>query len=56
MPPLLRTVLAMKPKTDGSAPCRGVGQRGSGINLSRSPVQSGLLGLTDELQAHLSIL
>ena len=38
--PLLRTVLAMKPKTVGSAPCQEVVLRGSDIDLGLLPIQS----------------
>jgi 4-hydroxy-3-polyprenylbenzoate decarboxylase len=40
MLPLLRTVLAMKPKTVGSAPCQEVVLKGDDIDLSRLPVQT----------------
>ena len=40
MLPLLRTVLAMKPRTVGSAPCQEVVLRGSEIDLSRFPIQT----------------
>ena len=40
MLPLLKTVLAMKPKTLGSAPCQEVVLRGDDIDLSRLPVQT----------------
>jgi len=38
--PLLKTVLAMKPRTVGSAPCQEIVLRGSDIDLSTLPIQS----------------
>jgi 4-hydroxy-3-polyprenylbenzoate decarboxylase len=38
--PLLKTVLAMKPRTRGSGPCQEVVLRGAEIDLGRLPVQS----------------
>jgi 4-hydroxy-3-polyprenylbenzoate decarboxylase len=38
--PLLKTVLAMKPRTVGSAPCQEVVLKGDAIDLGRLPVQS----------------
>jgi 4-hydroxy-3-polyprenylbenzoate decarboxylase len=38
--PLLRTVMAMKPKTVGHAPCQDVVLTGSEIDLNRLPVQT----------------
>ncbi len=38
--PLLKTVMAMKPKTVGSAPCQEVVLTGSDIDLSALPVQT----------------
>lgn len=38
--PLLRTVMAMKPKTVGSAPCQEVVLTGSDIDLAALPVQT----------------
>jgi 4-hydroxy-3-polyprenylbenzoate decarboxylase len=40
MLPLLKTVMAMKPKTVGSAPCQEVVLTGDDIDLSRLPVQT----------------
>jgi len=40
MLPLLRTVMAMKPRTLGSAPCQEIVLKGSDINLGRLPVQT----------------
>ncbi len=40
MLPLLKTVMAMKPKTVGSAPCQEVVLTGSDIDLGRLPVQT----------------
>lgn len=40
MLPLLKTVLAMKPKTVRRAPCQEVVLRGDDIDLSRLPIQS----------------
>ena len=40
MLPLLKTVMAMRPKTVGSAPCQEVVLRGPDIDLSRLPIQS----------------
>jgi len=40
MLPLLRTVMAMKPKTVGRAPCQEVALQGSDIDLGRLPVQT----------------
>jgi 4-hydroxy-3-polyprenylbenzoate decarboxylase len=38
--PLLKTVMAMKPKTVGSAPCQEVVLKGSDIDLERLPIQT----------------
>ncbi|TQV83451.1 UbiD family decarboxylase [Denitrobaculum tricleocarpae] len=38
--PLLKTVMAMKPKTVSSAPCQEVVLQGEDIDLSRIPIQS----------------
>src|SRR5215470_14105128 len=38
--PLLKTVMAMKPKTVGSAPCQEVVLTGADIDLARLPVQT----------------
>ena len=38
--PMLKTVLAMKPRSVGSAPCQDVVWRGEEIDLGRLPVQS----------------
>ncbi|MBF0561666.1 MAG: UbiD family decarboxylase [Alphaproteobacteria bacterium] len=38
--PLLKTVMAMKPKTVGSAPCQEVVIQGSDIDLGRLPIQT----------------
>ncbi|MCA1973882.1 MAG: UbiD family decarboxylase, partial [Caenispirillum sp.] len=38
--PLLKTVMAMKPKTVGSAPCQEVVLTGDDVDLSRIPVQT----------------
>jgi 4-hydroxy-3-polyprenylbenzoate decarboxylase len=40
MLPLLKTVMAMRPKTIGSAPCQEVVLRGQDIDLGRLPIQS----------------
>jgi 4-hydroxy-3-polyprenylbenzoate decarboxylase len=40
MLPLLRTVMAMKPKTVGSAPCQEVVLTGNNIDLGRLPIQT----------------
>ena len=40
MLPLLRTVMAMKPKTLGSAPCQQVVLKGSDIDITKLPVQT----------------
>ncbi|MDF3075600.1 MAG: 3-polyprenyl-4-hydroxybenzoate decarboxylase, partial [Alphaproteobacteria bacterium] len=40
MLPLLRTVMAMKPKTVSSAPCQEIVLQGADIDLSRLPVQT----------------
>jgi len=40
MLPLLRTVMAMRPKTISSAPCQEVVLRGEDIDLGRLPIQS----------------
>ncbi len=40
MLPLVRTVMAMKPKTVGSAPCQEVVLRGDDIDLGRLPIQT----------------
>ena len=40
MLPMLRTVMAMKPKTVGSAPCQEVVLTGNDIDLGRLPVQT----------------
>jgi 4-hydroxy-3-polyprenylbenzoate decarboxylase len=40
MLPLLRTVMAMKPRTIGRAPCQDIVLRGADIDLSRLPVQT----------------
>ncbi len=40
MVPLLKTVLAMKPRTLSSAPCQEVVLKGAGIDLGRLPVQT----------------
>jgi 4-hydroxy-3-polyprenylbenzoate decarboxylase len=40
MLPLLRTVLAMKPRTVGSAPCQEIVLRGAEIDLGRFPIQT----------------
>src|ERR1700686_3240584 len=40
MLPLLKTVLAMKPKTVGSAPCQEVVLTGGDIDLAQFPIQS----------------
>jgi len=40
MLPLLRTVLAMKPRTVGSAPCQEIVLRGDDIDLGRLPIQT----------------
>jgi 4-hydroxy-3-polyprenylbenzoate decarboxylase len=38
--PLLKTVMAMKPRTVGSAPCQEVVLQGSDIDLGRLPIQT----------------
>jgi 4-hydroxy-3-polyprenylbenzoate decarboxylase len=38
--PLLKTVMAMKPKTVGSAPCQEVVLKGGDIDLERLPIQT----------------
>jgi 4-hydroxy-3-polyprenylbenzoate decarboxylase len=40
MLPLLRTVMAMKPKTVSSAPCQEIVLQGADIDLSRLPIQT----------------
>jgi 4-hydroxy-3-polyprenylbenzoate decarboxylase len=40
MLPLLRTVMAMRPKTVGHAPCQEIVWQGADIDLSRLPVQT----------------
>ena len=40
MLPLLRTVMAMKPKTVSSAPCQEIVLQGNDIDLSRLPIQT----------------
>src|SRR5207253_4193427 len=40
MLPLLRTVMAMKPRTVGSAPCQEIVLTGSDIDLGRLPIQT----------------
>src|SRR3954453_1446415 len=40
MLPLLRTVMAMKPRTVGSAPCQEIVLRGGDIDLGKLPVQT----------------
>ncbi len=40
MLPLLQTVMAMKPKTVGSAPCQEVVYRGADVDLSMLPIQT----------------
>ena len=40
MLPLLKTVMAMKPRTTGSAPCQEVVLQGDEIDLSRLPIQT----------------
>lgn len=40
MLPLLRTVMAMKPKTVSSAPCQEIVLQGDDIDLSRLPIQT----------------
>lgn len=40
MLPLLRTVMAMKPKTVSSAPCQEIVLEGSDIDLARLPIQT----------------
>ncbi|GIL00004.1 MAG: 3-polyprenyl-4-hydroxybenzoate decarboxylase [Alphaproteobacteria bacterium] len=40
MLPLVRTVMAMKPKTVGSAPCQEVVLTGDDVDLSRLPIQT----------------
>ncbi|HVM80345.1 MAG TPA: UbiD family decarboxylase [Stellaceae bacterium] len=40
MLPLLRTVLAMKPRTVGAAPCQEIVLRGSEIDLGHFPIQT----------------
>src|SRR5271167_888130 len=38
--PLLRTVMAMRPRTIGAAPCQEIGLRGGEIDLAALPVQT----------------
>jgi len=38
--PLLKTVLAMKPRTVGSAPCQDIVLKGADIDLGRLPIQT----------------
>ena len=40
MLPLVKTVMAMKPKTVGSAPCQEVVLQGADIDLGRLPIQT----------------
>src|SRR5215469_13573902 len=40
MLPLLKTALAMRPRTVGSAPCQDIVLTGSDIDLSRFPIQT----------------
>ena len=40
MLPLLKTVMAMKPRTTGSAPCQDVVMQGDEIDLTRLPIQT----------------
>src|SRR6516225_10228875 len=40
MLPLLRTVMAMKPRSVGSAPCQEIVLKGSDIDLGRLPIQT----------------
>ena len=40
MLPMLRTVMAMKPRTVGSAPCQEIVLRGADIDLGRLPIQT----------------
>ena len=40
MLPLLRTVMAMKPKTVGSAPCQEIVLKGDDIDLGKLPIQT----------------
>ena len=40
MLPLLRTVMAMKPRTVGHAPCQAVVLQGDEIDLGRLPIQT----------------
>lgn len=40
MLPLLKTVMAMKPRTTGSAPCQEIVLQGDDIDLSRLPIQT----------------
>ena len=40
MLPLLKTVMAMKPRTTGSAPCQDVVMQGEEIDLMRLPIQT----------------
>ena len=40
MLPMLRTVMAMKPRTVGSAPCQEVVLKGADIDLGRLPIQT----------------
>ena len=40
MLPLLKTVMAMKPRTTGSAPCQAVVMQGDEIDLTRFPIQT----------------
>src|SRR3546814_728898 len=44
MLPLLKTVMAMKPRSVGSAPCQEVILTGDAIDLSRLPIQGGWPG------------
>src|SRR6202047_5207037 len=44
MLPLLKTVLAMKPKTVASAPCQDVVLTGADIDLTQLPIQTGWRG------------
>ncbi len=40
MLPMLRTVMAMKPKTVGSAPCQEIVLTGDEIDLGKLPIQT----------------
>src|SRR5205807_5864652 len=40
MLPMLRTVMAMKPRTLGSAPCQEIVLKGDDIDLGRLPIQT----------------